>query len=176
MVPSARERFKYPALAPASVPTSKMFLPAEVERLIIDPMVVLDLIVRLLAGELVPIPTFPFERTVKSDALVEDAMLRSGVSEPAVPWTVRRDVGVVEPIPRLPEDRSVKKDAPEDDATSMIEDVDPENPCKVRRAEGVDVPIPRRELVLSQKKLALFCERSPPVVTNGTDPAVSAER
>ena len=48
--------------------------------------------------------------------------------------------------------------------------------ARVSIEDGVVVPSPRRLVLSFQKKLALFCERRPPVPMNGTDPAVRPER
>ena len=95
---------------------------------------------------------------------------------PNVPATPRRNAGDVVPIPTLPEDSTVRNDALEEEATVKIGLVCPPVPTTERSDVGVELPIPRRVLVLSQKKLALFCDTSPPVVINGIDPVVSPER
>jgi hypothetical protein len=105
---------------------------------------------------------------------VDDATVKRLSVSPAWPVIESAEDGVEEPIPMLPLASIMKSDAPEDDATANGLLVPAAFTESV--ATGVPVPIPRRVLVLSQKKLELFCERSPLVVTNGIDPAVSPER
>lgn len=62
---------------------------------------------RVATGDEVPIPTFPFERTVKSDdvanpAEVVDATEKSGVVFPNEDWMNNLADGVEVPIPTLP--------------------------------------------------------------------------
>ena len=46
-------------------------------------------------------------------------------------------------------------------------------PAMWRVLEGQAVPMPKRKFVLSQNRFALFCEKIPPVPTNGMEPEVS---
>ena len=64
----------------------------------------------------------------------------------------------------------------DEDATVRSGVVCPPCPRTESVDEGVPVPIPRRVLVLSKKKLVLFCDTRPLVPINGTDPAVNPER
>jgi hypothetical protein len=102
---------------------------------------------------------------------VVDAVVRVDCPvTPRVPATPRRKPGVEDPTPTLPLERTVRKDALDDEAIVKIELVAPAVPTTVRSAVGVEELIPRRVLVLSQKKLALFCDTSPEAPINGIDP------
>lgn len=91
------------------------------------------------------------------------------------PLTEKDDPGVVVPTPTFPFASTVNKLDPDEDATTNGL-VEPFNPRTERVAIGVPVPTPRRVLVLSKKKLALFCDTRPLVPINGTDPVVRPER
>ena len=99
---------------------------------------------------------------------------RSFVRAP-VELTTKLAIGVEEPIPTFPLPRILNSCAPEDDATTNGFCV-PATQRTESVAIGVLVPTPKRLLVLSKKKLALFCDTSPPAPMNGTDPAVRPER
>ena len=83
---------------------------------------------------------------------------------------------VVEAVERVarPDWLTEKREAPVDEATTN--GLAPATPLTERVAIGEEEPIPRRVLVLSQKKLALFCDTRPLVPMNGIEPAVSPER
>jgi hypothetical protein len=80
-----------------------------------------------------------------------------------------------------PEERVARPDWETEKRVAPVEEdtrkgLAPVTPSTERVAIGVEVPTPSLVLVLSKKKLALFCATSPPVVTKGTDPAVRPER
>ena len=89
---------------------------------------------------------------------------------PRVPATPSKKPGVDDPTPTLPFERTVRKDWLDDEAIVKIGVVVPAVPKTVKSAIGVEDPIPKRVLVLSQKKLALFCDTRPEAPINGIDP------
>jgi hypothetical protein len=88
----------------------------------------------------VPIPTFPFCKTVNIDVPVDDAIERGFV--PLLPVSDSDAPGVEDPIPIFPFARIEKSDAPVEDATESKSAV--VVPWRLRSAVGVVVPIPTR--------------------------------
>jgi hypothetical protein len=58
----------------------------------------------------VPTPTFPLERTVKSDAPDDNATVKILERDPPVPTTESLEYGVEDPIPTLPLANILKSD------------------------------------------------------------------
>ena len=100
---------------------------------------------------------------------VDEALAKKSLPPTVKSLVEDPEVKVVRPV--CDTERSA---VPVDDETTN--GLTPAFPSTARVAVGVEVPTPRRVLVLSKKKLALFCDTSPPAVMNGTEPVVSPER
>jgi hypothetical protein len=88
-----------------------------------------------------PTPTFPLDSTVRNEALVEEATLKSVEAEPDVPCTERSADGVVvAPTARLPFWKSERSDVPVEDA--IVNGLTPPVPVRENVEAGVDEPIP----------------------------------
>jgi hypothetical protein len=96
------------------------------------------------------------------------------LADPGIPTIERVEEGVEDPIPMFPFWLTENNATPVDEAT--INGLTPAEPITDSVAIGVPVPTPRRVLVLSKKRLALFCDIRPLAPMNGTDPAVRPDR
>jgi hypothetical protein len=87
-----------------------------------------------------PIPTFPFERTVRNAALDDEATVKIGVVAPEVPVIENFEPGVDEPTPMFPFWKIEKSEAPVEDA--IVRGFVPAVPVNANDAEGVVEPTP----------------------------------